>query len=84
MTEVELWLTHKIKALGPDFIVQFVDTPRDRLVKYYDSLGRMVRNEFKMWEDHWTPEIINGVDVSPEHPDQRSYKAIERVWEQLQ
>ena len=67
-----------------EFVVQFVDTPRDSLVKYHPLLGRMVRNEFKMWEDYWTPEIINGVDVSPDHPDQRSQRVIEQTWEQLQ
>jgi hypothetical protein len=78
------WLVRKINAMGPNFVVQFVDSTRDSLVKYHGSLGRMIRNEFKMWEDHWTPNIINGVDHSPDHPDQRSQRIIEQTWERLQ
>ena len=78
------WLARKINTLGPEFVVQFVDTPRDSLVRYHSLLGRMVRNEFKMWEDHWTPHIVNGVDHSPDHPDQRSQRIIEQTWERLQ
>ncbi len=78
------WLVRKINAMGPEFVITFVDSSRDNLVKYHDSLGRMVRNEFKMWEDHWTPDVINGVDHSPEHPDQRSQRVIEQCWEKLQ
>jgi hypothetical protein len=78
------WLAGKIHALGVDFVVQFVDTPRDQLVKYHNSLGRMIRNEFKMWEENWTPRFVNGVDVSPDHPEQRSQLLIEQTWEQVQ
>lgn len=78
------WLALKIKAMGPEFVVTFVDCPRDSLTRYHQSLGRMLRNEFKMWDTDWNPKIINGVDVSPDHPDQRSQRIIERVWEQLQ
>ena len=86
MTEVDMvgWLARKINAMGPEFIVQFVDTPQEKLVRYHDSLGRMIRNEFKMWDEHWTPDIINGADCSPNHPDQRSQQVIEETWKQLQ
>ena len=78
------WLARKINTLGPEFVVQFVDTPRDDLAKYSSALGRMVRNEFKMWEDYWTPHFVDGVDHSPDHPDQRSQRVIEQTWERLQ
>lgn len=78
------WLALKIRSLGPAFVIQFVDTPRANLVRYDSLLGRMIRNEFKMWEEDWTPHIINGVDTSPDHPDQRSQRVIEQTWEQLQ
>jgi len=86
MIEEEMigWLVRKINALGPNFVVQFVDSTRDSLVKYHDSLGRMIRNEFKMWDNDWKPLIVNGVDHSPEHPDQRSQRVIEQTWERLQ
>jgi len=78
------WLLNKIKALGPTFVVQFADSSRDELNRYSSSLGRMVRSEFKMWEDHWTAHFADGVDMSPDHPDQRSQRVIEQTWEQLQ
>jgi hypothetical protein len=78
------WLALKIKAMGPEFVVAFVDCSRTDLVRYHHSLGRMLRNEFKMWEHDWTPEIVNGVDVSPDHPDQRSQRIIEQAWTLLQ
>jgi hypothetical protein len=78
------WLAKRINALGPAFVVSFVDCPRSQLVRYHDSLGRMIRNEFKMWDNDWKPNIVNGVDCSPDHPDQRSQRIIEQCWEQLQ
>ena len=59
---------------------RFLDTPKEKLVKYHDTLGRTIRNEFKLWETNWTPEIKNGVDYSPFHPDQISMSIIEDVW----
>lgn len=79
-----VWLAKKIQSMGPTFVVQFVDSPRDSLAKYHGSLGRMIRNEFKMWDADWRPDIINGVDVSPDHPDQRSQRIIEYCWDRLQ
>jgi hypothetical protein len=78
------WLAKRIRSMGPAFVVAFVDCPRSQLVRYHDSLGRMLRNEFKFWDDHWTPELVNGVDHSPDHPDQRSQRIIELTWELLQ
>ena len=62
---------------------EFLNTPKEKLVSYHTSLGRSIRNEFKLWETNWTPDIQNGVDYSPEHPDQVSMEIIETVWEKL-
>lgn len=59
---------------------KFLTTPKDNLHRYHDSLGRAIRNEFKLWETHWTPEIVNGVDHSKDHPDSVSMQVIEQVW----
>lgn len=69
---------------GPQFVITFVDCPEDDLVKYHDSLGRSIRNQFGMWKDSWEPKIINGVDYSPHQPDQRSQAVIHAVWRELQ
>lgn len=62
---------------------KFMNTPREKLAVYHSSLGRSIRNEFKLWETEWKPEIINGVDHSPQHPDQISMRVIENVWDKL-
>lgn len=62
---------------------KFIDTPFEKLIRYHDSVGRSIRNEFKLWETHWTPEIKNGADYSPNHPDQISMRVIEEVWTRL-
>lgn len=62
---------------------EFVNTPKDQLVKFHGTLGRTIRNEFKLWETEWKPEIREGVDYSPDHPDQLSFRVMEEVWERL-
>lgn len=42
----------------------------------HHSLGRHLRNHCKMWEIKWTPELIDGVDHSPNHPDAVSSRVI--------
>jgi hypothetical protein len=63
---------------------EFVNTPKTKLVMYHGTLGRTIRNEYKLWETHWTPDIRDGgVDYSPDHPDQVSMRVIGEVWERL-
>lgn len=40
------------------------------------SLGMHLRNHTKLWENPWEPELIDGVDYSPNHPDAVSGKVI--------
>lgn len=61
----------------------FKNTPKEKLVSYHDSLGRQIRNHFKLWTVEWEPEIKGGVDYSPNHPDAVSMKIIETVWERV-
>jgi hypothetical protein len=58
----------------------FVDTRKDELFKYHHTLGRSIRNTFELWSIEWVPELIGGVDYSPNHPDQISMRVIEEVW----
>ena len=72
-----------IERAHPQFGVDFKMTSRNHLVKYNPSLGRDIRNEFKLWERHWTPEIVEGVDYSPDHPSAISMRVIEKVWDEM-
>lgn len=61
----------------------FFNTPFDDLVAYHSSLGRQIRNMYRLWEQEWTPVLENGVDVSQFHPDAVSMRIIEDVWVRL-
>lgn len=41
--------------------------------------NKNIRNEFKLWDVDWEPEMVNGVDISPNHPDQVSFDIIVEV-----
>jgi len=58
----------------------FLSTPFESLVKYHSGLGRDIRNYFKLWETPWEPELVDGIDESPNHPDSISMRVIEAVW----
>lgn len=78
---VEGWL----KQASPDTLRLFLETPKDKLLKYHHTFGRTIRNEFGLWQTNWNPEIDeNGCDCSPFHPDQISFSIIEDVWNRLQ
>jgi hypothetical protein len=40
------------------------------------NLGMHLRNHANLWQDAWEPELIDGVDHSPTHPDAISSKVI--------
>lgn len=50
------------------------------LSRYHHSLGRYIRNKFNLWTIPWEPELIDGIDYSPYHPDAISQTIIEEVW----
>ena len=58
----------------------FVDIIESDLIGYHNTLGRSIRNTFDLWSTKWEPEIKDGVDCSPNHPDQISMRVIEEVW----
>lgn len=62
---------------------QFKNTPFDDLIQYHHGFGTAVRNEYKLWKRQWTPEVRDGVDYSPEHPDAISQTIIETIWNKL-
>lgn len=62
----------------------FKNSSENDLIIYHSSLGRTIRNEFNLWEYSWEPEIIDGVDYSPNHPDSVSMRVITEVWKQIQ
>lgn len=60
---------------------EFIET--DTLITYHHSLGKKIRNDFKLWDTEWQPVIVNGTDYSENHPDQISIRVIEEVQKRL-
>jgi hypothetical protein len=54
---------------------------KNRLIDYHHRLGRYIRNTYSLWTFDWEPELIDGVDHSPFHPDNISMEIIKKVWE---
>ena len=54
------------------------------LIFLHHSLGREIRNVFQLWKVKHKPKMVNGVDESPDHPDQISMRIIEGAWKRLQ
>ena len=52
----------------------------ESLDQYHSTLGRWIRNKYYLWNFHWDPEVRDGVDYSPQHPDSISRLIIEEVW----
>jgi predicted unusual protein kinase regulating ubiquinone biosynthesis (AarF/ABC1/UbiB family) len=60
---------------------EFANSSKEALIDYHSTLGRNIRNRFELWQDEWAPQIEDGVDVSPLHPDAISMRIIEAVWD---
>lgn len=63
--------------------LEFTETDFDSLIVFHHTLGTNIRNYFNLWHYKWIPKIVNGVDVSEEHPDQISMEVIEQVWREV-
>lgn len=79
-TQVLKWL----RDLPPEVEEEFRNVPFDKLIQYHHTLGREVRNHFSLWACEWVPDIQEGVDCSPNHPDSISMQVIEKVWANIQ
>lgn len=90
---VEAIATYEVERLLRDTsnrssLTEFVSMSASDLIKHHHSYGRYIRNVYQLWhpEHPYTKTgeiIINGVDETPNHPDNYSMQIIERVWEML-
>lgn len=60
--------------------IDFLNCSKEDLSGYHHYMGRNIRNSFRLWSYPWEPEMKDGFDCSPEHPDAVSMRVIERVW----
>ena len=56
---------------------------RDDMGQFHHTTGRWIRNEYKLWDRPWTPDIKNGIDFSQDHPDAISTRIMEKVWDRV-
>ena len=55
---------------------------RNFMSLYHDTVGRFIRNEYHLWErPPHRPEIVDGIDTSPQHPDAISGRILELIWD---
>lgn len=76
--------TYILNHLDESTIKTLSESSKDNLGLYHHTLGRVIRNTFDLWKEPWIPEIRDGCDWSPNHPDQRSMTVIELMWDILQ
>jgi hypothetical protein len=48
---------------------------------FHDGAGQYIRTNYNLWERPWKPEIVDGADISPQHPDAISTRVLEIVWD---
>lgn len=53
------------------------------LIDLHNTLGMHIRNKYKLWNNKWTPLMIEGIDNSPNHPDAISFSIIELMHKKL-
>lgn len=59
----------------------FLQSSKEDLIQFHHTFGARIRNEWRLWSYHWTPELVDGIDMSSEHPDAISMRVLEAVWE---
>lgn len=53
------------------------------LISLHHSFGRFLRNTYRLWDRPWEPEIKDGCDYSPNHPDAVSMRIIHKLHARL-
>lgn len=71
-------------VLSPSTIAAFKAMKKSDLISLHHSLGQHIRNVFQLWKIKWKPKVENGIDMSPDHPDEISMRIIEAAWKRLQ
>jgi hypothetical protein len=80
--EIATIVANKLKS-DIESVNDLLSVARDELFTLHHTLGRSIRNEFLLWAKAWTPDLIDGVDYSNDHPDAISSRIIEQVWDML-
>lgn len=89
-TSVDAIALDVIKSWGADDMAQLRSIDRESMVKYHSTIGRFIRNEYKMWDvknpltKQWAidePMLVDGVNVHQNHPDNISMAVLYKLWD---
>lgn len=69
--------------LATETINELKSTNEEDLIDWHHSLGQHIRNKYKLWSRSWTPNIVNGIDMSEDHPDTLSMKIVTEIYNML-
>lgn len=74
---------HMMKKLTPSEREYIKSTPKEKLILLHSGVGRNIRNHYWLW-DKQNPytQYTNGSDAN--HPDNMSYRILNRIWVELQ
>lgn len=74
-----------IDGLSAQDWIDLKDMRKEEIGLLHMTTGMHIRNKYDMWKRPYTPtDIRNGVDYSPEHPDNACGVILERLWEHVQ
>ncbi len=61
---------------------------RDDMIQFHHSVGMFIRNQYLLWDENnpltmlnYEPQVVNGMDENPKHPDAVSQEILRRVWD---
>ena len=67
------------KEAPQEFLDTIAKMEEHELICFHTSAGRHIRNTYGLWSLSHAPEIVDGVDVSPNHPDTISGLILQHV-----
>lgn len=80
-----------VKIMDPYEITQLKEFEEKKLISLHHGFGTAIRNEYLLWHPNnphtlknHTPEVTDGVDYSPLHPDDVSMRVIEKLHKLVQ
>lgn len=79
-----------LKNLHPTKLGSLAEFKFEDLIQLHHSFGRMIRNEYKLWNQNnpltlldYVPQLEGGCDVNPKHPDAVSFRIMQQVHNKL-
>lgn len=63
--------------------IVFKNSIEPDLVDYHHSVCAEIRERFNLWYYPWQEELDNGVDCSPEHPENVSMRVLKELWNRV-